>query len=30
VEKLESMIRKHNQGGLESYTSYFDKHPSGS
>jgi len=27
VEKLESMIRKHNQGGLESYTSYFDKHP---
>jgi DNA-binding GntR family transcriptional regulator len=29
VEKLEAMIRKHNQGGLESYTSYFDKHPSG-
>lgn len=29
VEKLESMIRKHNQGGLESYTSYFDKHPGG-
>ena len=29
VEKLEAMIRRHNQGGLESYTSYFDKHPSG-
>jgi DNA-binding GntR family transcriptional regulator len=26
VEKLEGMIRRHNQGGLDSYTSYLDKH----
>lgn len=25
IEKLEALIRKHNQGGLNSYTSYFDK-----
>ena len=28
VNKLEAMIRKHNQGGLESYTSYLDKQTS--
>ena len=25
IEKLEALMRKHNQGGLQSYTSYFDK-----